>query len=238
MISFIIPAYNEQELIGSAVQAATKAGQSVGEEFEVIVVNDGSTDRTAEVAEEHGARVVHVEHRQIAVTRNSGAAAAQGDQLIFVDADTVVSEDVVRRVVEAIRGGAVGGGCLFQFDGQVPLFARVTARLTLILFRWLSLCGGCFMFATKHVFDQIGGFDETRYAGEELAMCKALKQRGRFVLLSGYVTTSGRKMRTYSPSELIWLVLRLLIKGRRMVADRRGMDFWYGKRREDSKAVS
>src|SRR5688572_21460895 len=95
MISFIIPAYNEELLLGRTLRALDDAARGLGEPFEIIVVDDASTDRTADVAREHGARVVSVNRRQIAATRNAGAREASGELLFFIDADTVVTAAAV-----------------------------------------------------------------------------------------------------------------------------------------------
>ena len=84
MLSVIVPAYNEELLIGRTLRALRAAGGALGQPFEVIVVDDASTDRTAAIAAEHGARVLSVHNRQIAATRNAGARAEekamQGDR--------------------------------------------------------------------------------------------------------------------------------------------------------------
>src|SRR5258705_4647021 len=117
MISFIIPAYNEALLLAATLDAVSASARAVGEDYEIIVADDASTDDTALIAERHGARLVRVAHRQIAATRNSGARAAHGDLLIFVDADTIVNEGVVRAAVDALHSGAVGGGAAVAFEG-------------------------------------------------------------------------------------------------------------------------
>src|SRR5215813_13197634 len=129
MISFVIPAYNEEALLGRTLEAINAAARELGQPSEVVVADDASTDRTAAVARAHGARVVPVNYRQIAATRNAGARAATGDLLVFVDADTVVTRAAVRRAVGAMRAGAVGGGCGFRFDGPVPLYGRLLAAV-------------------------------------------------------------------------------------------------------------
>jgi cellulose synthase/poly-beta-1,6-N-acetylglucosamine synthase-like glycosyltransferase len=73
------------------------------------------------IAAANGARVIAVNHRQIAATRNSGARSAQGSILIFVDADTLVSKDAIHATIDAVRNGAIGGGCAFRFYGRLPL---------------------------------------------------------------------------------------------------------------------
>src|SRR6516164_1535464 len=109
MLSFIVPALNEELLLGSTLAAIHAAARDAGAEYELIVVDDASTDDTSRIAEECGARVVHVEKRQISATRNAGAREAAGDLFVFVDADTLVNADAVRDIVRAIGGGAVGG---------------------------------------------------------------------------------------------------------------------------------
>src|SRR5688500_15680718 len=121
MISFIIPAHNEERLIGRTLAAVHAAAGALNEPYAVIVADDASTDATAAIAEGAGARVVRVHNRQIAATRNAGAREARGDLFLFVDADTVVTARVVRAAVRALRRGVVGGGCVFRFDGRVPL---------------------------------------------------------------------------------------------------------------------
>src|SRR5882724_9205202 len=95
MISFIVPAHNEQACLGRTLDAIHKAARAVGQPYEIIVVDDASTDATAEIAAQNNARVVSVNHRQIAATRNAGARIAHGDQLLFVDADTTIHSRAV-----------------------------------------------------------------------------------------------------------------------------------------------
>ena len=233
MISFIVPAYNEERLLGATLDALRAAALATGEPYELIVADDASTDRTAAIAAQHGAIAVSVAHRQIAATRNSGAREANGDWLIFVDADTLVSEAVVRSAVEALRSGAVGGGAAVEFDGTVPLYARLLLPVLVRSFRWAGLAAGCFLFCTRHAFAAVGGFDEAFYGAEELVMSRALKRHGRFVVLRQAVITSGRKLRTHSVREMLAILARLALRGPGAVKQRQGMDLWYAERRED-----
>ncbi|MDQ3205373.1 MAG: glycosyltransferase, partial [Pseudomonadota bacterium] len=90
MLSFIVPAHNEQRVIGATLQQLHAAAGALQLAYEVVVVDDASSDSTGDVARAHDALVLRVEHRHIAATRNAGAAAAAGDVLVFVDADTLV----------------------------------------------------------------------------------------------------------------------------------------------------
>lgn len=233
MVSFVVPAYDEEQLLGRTLLALEAAASALGQPFEVVVADDDSTDRTAAIAREHGARVVPVTHRQIAATRNAGARAATGDLLVFLDADTVVTAAALRAAVAAMRRGAVGGGSAFRFDGRVPLHGRILEAVFVPLYRAFGLASGCFLFCTREAFDAAGGFDERLFGAEELAMSRSLRRLGRFVVLREHVTTSGRKLRTYSARELVGLLARLALGMPKSVQTREGLDPWYGVRRID-----
>jgi glycosyltransferase involved in cell wall biosynthesis len=233
--SFIVPAWNEADLLGATLNALHAAGRALDEPYEIIVADDGSTDETSAVAVAHGARVVTVAHRQIASTRNSGAREARGEFFIFVDADTVVNADVVGSALEAMRKGAVGGGAAVSLDPHVPWFAKAMMPFFVFAFRTAGLAAGCFVFSTRSAFEAVGGFDETYFGGEEIIFSRAMKRQGRFVVLSQTVITSGRKLRTHSVAETWGLLIPLALRGPNSVRQRKGMDLWYAPRRRDPK---
>ncbi|MEK6288327.1 MAG: glycosyltransferase [Acidobacteriota bacterium] len=233
MISFIVPAYNEEALIGRTLEALNQAARDIGEPYEIIVADDASTDRTAAIAEAHGARVVAVNRRQIAATRNDGARESTGDRLIFVDADTVVSKEAVRAAIDAMNHGAAGGGSAVNFDGKLPRYAELTFPMMVRIFRVTGFACGCFLFCTRRAFDAAGGFDEKLFASEEITMSRALKRQGRFVVLRESVTSSGRKLRMYSGREVLRLLASILLAGPKGLRNRDRLEVWYGGRRED-----
>ena len=232
-VSFVIPAFNEEQTLGPALRAIAAASAGLPESVEVIVVDDASTDATAACALAHGAQVLPVQCRHIAATRNAGARAARGRWLIFVDADTLVTGEVVRSALSALRAGAVGGGCSVRFEGRLPVYARVLVAAAVPVYRALRLAAGCFVFCTHEAFERVGGFDETLFAAEEVMLSRALRRLGRFVLLQDHVLTSGRKLRTHSGREVLGSLARLAWGGRRSMGRRKGLEIWYGARRED-----
>ena len=232
-LSFIVPAHNEEREIGGTLDAIRQAASLTGEPYEVIVVDDASTDQTAAVAASRGAAIVRVAHRHIAAARNAGAKVATGDMLLFVDADTTVSAAILRAAIAAIRDGAVGGGAAVAFDGPVPLYARLLLRLLIVTFRMNRLAAGCFVFCTRVSFLTVGGFNEAYYCAEEIILSRALGQQGRFVVLRESVITSARKFRTYSTRELLTSMFRIAIQGSRAMQRRDGLEVWYGERRSD-----
>lgn len=169
----------------------------------------------------------------IARTRNAGVRAASGNVLIFVDADTIVSTETVHATIEALRGGAIGGGATVFIDGVLPLWARLMLPVFRGVLRIGRLAAGCYVFCSRAAFEAAGGFDESLYAAEEIAFSRALGRVGRVIILRQRVMTSGRKLRTHSRSELLYLTAAVLRRGTAVVRSRERLSLWYGERRED-----
>lgn len=235
MLSFIVPAHNEEPSIAAVLDAIRVAADSLPEPYEMIVVDDASSDQTAAIAAAHGARVVAVELRQISAVRNAGAKVALGEIFFFVDADTLVNAAVLHAAVEVMRQGAIGGGAGLRFDEPTPIWVKLLLPGALWVGRQMRLAAGCFLFASKEAFFAAGGFSEAIYAGEEIVLSRQLGRLGRFVVVEEEVLTSGRKLRTYSGWDLLCLTGRMLRAGPGGLRSREGLGIWYGPRRPDRK---
>src|SRR5436190_927697 len=127
-ISIIIPAFNEERLIAGTLASLREGMEELsrrGFESELIVCDNNSTDRTAEIARGVGATVVFEPVNQIARARNRGAAAASGDWLIFVDADSNPDRELFGEVAEQIAAGrCIAGGVTVKMDAQHPVTGR------------------------------------------------------------------------------------------------------------------
>src|SRR5436190_1721195 len=185
----------------------------VGEPYEILVVDDASTDSTATMAQQHGAHVIRVEHRHISATRNAGARQARGDILFFVDADTLVNAKIIQSALRSIRAGAVGGGCVPRFEGRIPFWWKLAYPFVVGIVRLLRLPGGACQFCTRSAFKATGGFSEDHYAAEDALFVKSLKRHGRFVVLAEPAVTSGRNLRAHSFWSIIHLLTRLALRG-------------------------
>lgn len=237
-LSIIIPAFNEVKLLPAtlaAVRDAAAVAFTDGLLWEVIVCDNNSTDGTGEVARAAGAMVVFEPVNQIARARNSGARAATGDWLLFVDADSTPHGDLfvrVRRLMQA--DDVLAGGCVVRTDVPHALFDGLTAiwnRLS----RWMCWMAGSFVLCRTEAFRLVGGFDETLYASEEIELSRKLKRlarerRQRVVIIADQsLLTSGRKVTLYSKWELLRLLLQSLVLP--WVTMRRRQAFWYDGRR-------
>jgi glycosyltransferase involved in cell wall biosynthesis len=233
MLSFIIPAYNEARYLPATLTTLREATSVIDHAHEIIVVDDASTDATAEIAISHGAEVLRVEHRHIAATRNAGAAHARGDILFFIDADTCIDAKVVLAALSALDGGAVGGGATVRLQGESAWHVRWATAAIMWTLRMAKIAPGCFVYCTRVAFDATGGFDQTLYAAEDVAMSRALAKQGRFVVLREAVATSDRKLRTFSLGEHLVLMVRFAFLGKRMLRSRKNLKLWYEDRRGD-----
>ncbi len=236
MISFIVPAHNEEAWVGRCASAIRSAAEPLDEPHEIIVVDDASTDATAAIARQQGVQVVRVEHRQISATRNAGARQAHGDIFFFVDADTLVNAPAIRSALRSVRAGAVGGGCVPRFEGWLPWWFRLFEPLIKPAVRLAHfLPSGACLFCTRSAFQMAGGFDENYYAAEDALFVTALKRQGRFAILAETVITSGRKARAHSLWSITKLATRLVMRGSRGLRSRQGLDYWYEPEREKAK---
>lgn len=233
MISFVIPAHNEEKLLPRTLEALHIAARSTARPYEIVVVNDASTDATASVASDGGARVVDVDYRQIAAVRNEGAGVVAGDPLIFVDADTIIPAKTLQAALRALDGGAIGGGITVGFDEELGCFGRLLLGVWNTVSRWRHWAAGCFIFVRRDAFEAVGGFDEQYFVGEEIFLSEALKAHGRFVILPETVSSSARKTKTHTPWETLKVIGRLTFFGRRGWKRRKGLDMWYVRRDSD-----
>jgi cellulose synthase/poly-beta-1,6-N-acetylglucosamine synthase-like glycosyltransferase len=232
-LSIIVPAHNEEALLGATLDALQAAIAEIGGPHEIVVVDDSSTDRTAEIARAHGARVVSATVHQIAGARNAGARAAAGGFFVFVDADTIVTARILRAAVEAMRAGAVGGGASAVFEPEAPRWAHRAIAMAAWILRTAGWAAGCFFFARREAFERAGGFDERYFASEEIHLSRALKRLGRFVVLRDSVVTSARKAEHYSMSHSMWLMVRMAWPG--SLKSRKGLEFWYTRHDKANK---
>jgi glycosyltransferase involved in cell wall biosynthesis len=238
VISFIVPAFNEELELPATLAAIHSAATSANEDYEIIAVDDASTDATAEIAKEAGAQVVAINRRQIAAARNAGAHAAHGEILFFVDADTRIN---VRHVVDgiaALRNGYVGGGARLLADGDIPRWGRIFMKGFCAIYFGVNLAAGAFLFTTRENFEKSGGFDEQYFIGEEIYFSFALRRLGRFTILREPIVTSGRKLRMYSGRHVFFKTMSILLRGPSAARSRKKLDLWYDGKRETTPVAA
>jgi len=238
-ISIVVPAFNEERLLGESlaqINLAAGAFKQRGWASELIVCDNNSTDNTAQIARASGATVVFEPVNQIARARNRGAAAATGDWLLFVDADSHPGADLFSDVAGAIESGrCLAGGATVSLDKKYWLAELVTFTWNLAS-RWRRMLAGSFIFCETATFRKIGGFSEELFAGEELELSQRLRKMAketgkRIIILHRHpLVTSARKLHLYTMREHFRLVGRLF-RDRSVLASREACHLWYDGRR-------
>ena len=238
-ISVVVPAFNEERLLGETlrrIQSAMLAFTRRNWDAELIVCDNNSTDRTAEIARDAGAKVVFEPVNQIARARNSGAAAAGGEWLFFVDADSHPGAELFDDAATEIETGTcLAGGCQVLLEGHHPK-ANTVAQLwnwTSRAFRWVA---GSFIFCDAKAFRKIGGFSNELFASEEIDLSKRLKalaktERKRVVILNRPILTSARKIHLYTFGEHFRFMAKLVLSGGKVLGNREQCHTWYDGRR-------
>jgi glycosyltransferase involved in cell wall biosynthesis len=239
-LSIVIPAFNEERLIGQCLQSISTslaANYKPGFTSETIVVDNNSTDNTAELARQAGARVVFEPVNQIGRARNTGAAQAAGDWLLFIDADSLLNPGLLADILRLIEEGKhVGCGSVIRMEG-LPWWANSTLNLwtaVSVRFRWAA---GALVVSRADAFRDVGGFNQELFAADEITLSQELarwgQQRGlQFAILTQHpLETSPRKVLLYSPQEIFGQILRVILNPRRSLQDKKQLPIWYDGRR-------
>lgn len=239
-VSVVVPAFNEEKLLAASlasVREAMNAFQEQGLESELVVCDNNSTDRTAEIARATGAVVVFEPVNQIGRARNKGAEAATGDWLVFVDADSHPSKELFAETAKAMKSGKyLFGGCTVKLDRR-HAFGGAVAGLWNGISRAYKWAAGSFIFCETAAFRKIGGFDVRLFATEEIDLSKRLKVFARQLGKRGVIlhrhplVTSGRKMDLYTPREHLRFLLRMVLGRGRALRSREECHTWYDGRR-------
>jgi glycosyltransferase involved in cell wall biosynthesis len=239
--SIIIPAYNEDAELPATLAAIHTAIASQKLKGECIVVDNNSTDKTAEVAQKAGAdKIVFEPENQISRARNTGAKASQGRFLIFVDADTRIDPALLSEALALLESGSyVGGGAVISFEDNVGIIGNVAITVWGKISQWTRTAAGSFLFCRRDAFEEIGGFDLKLYASEEVRLSRQLRQWGKLrglnfeIINQVAARTSARKLKWYSPASILggfFLLPFIPI----MVRFRFLCGFWYRRPRTDS----
>jgi glycosyltransferase involved in cell wall biosynthesis len=231
--TLVIPAFNEEEELPRTLPNFLDAIEKCSFNGELVLVDNNSDDRTAEIAREHGARVVFEAHNQISRARNAGAQVAAGRFLVFIDADTTMPPELLQRALEYLESGqCVGGGAAVELDKYHSEIIRRFVGVWNWFSRKRKVAAGSFIYCLKEAFDQVGGFSTRVYAAEEFFLSKALRKWGRkhdrdFRIITEYpVISSARKADWFSPKQMILPIL-ILTLAPFLLMNRRFCGFWY-----------
>lgn len=211
-MSVVIPAHNEEKYVARCIKSVKTAAKYYGGTVEIIVVCNRCTDRTADIAQKYGAKVILNEDRCIAKVRNAGITAASGDVIVTIDCDNRMTKGTLKEIAYLLQTGKyIGGGAPIRFERySFPLYCNdLLCRLS---FGITGLYCGIF-WAEKKTFQAIGGFVEKK-AMEDAATAKALKAYGKSkgrkytVLRKNVLINSTRKYDDMGDWLYFWLMIK------------------------------
>lgn len=212
-LTAIVPMLNEERVI----EATLEALRGGAPDAEIIAVDGGSSDRSVVAARARCDRVI-VSARGRARQMNAGAAAARGDVLVFVHADTLVGDGFAREIAAALTNPAVIGG---RFDVAFDEYGgglRMVATMINLRSRLMrSATGDQAIFVRRDAFLRLGGFAEIELC-EDLDFVRRMKRLGRLACLRATVRTSSRRWRRDGVGRTIfrmWLIKALYFVGAR-----------------------
>jgi len=200
-ISVIVPAFNEEKFLGNCLLSLKEQDFK---DFEIIVVDNNSTDKTTEIAKKFGAILVSEKNQGVAFARNKGAKIAKGEILVFTDADTILPKNWLSKIKEEFKRDkeliAFGGSCQF-YSG--PISVKLASKFLLKPFLILdkSFSGGfnlmgCNMAIKRDAFLKVGGFNENLKLNEDVEISYRLRKLGKVKFDPNFkVKTSGRRFR-------------------------------------------
>jgi glycosyltransferase involved in cell wall biosynthesis len=207
MISVIIPAHNEEKYLAATLEALEK--QDYGR-FEVVVVANGCTDRTAEVARGRCQRLIVLSQKSLGVARNLGARMAKGQILVFLDADTLLNasalETIAREFTSEYAAGTVKGAPdTGRFHYKLVYFLKNFEHRT-----QLHHGSSGVIVCWRENFIRTGGFDERLEVRENSELIWRLRRFGKYKYIgSAVATTSMRRYDQQGWGRIVWLWCKL-----------------------------
>ncbi len=206
-VSVVIPAHNEEAYLKATLAALRK------QKFprcEVIVVANGCTDRTEDVARERCDQLVVLSQKGLGVARNLGARMAKGELLIFLDADTVLEKNALRTIAEKFTHQHAAGTLKGKPDSDRFAYRMIYGLKNFVHFSSVHQGSSGVIICWKDHFIRLGGFKESLEIRENSDLIKRLKQFGQYKYLGrATAVTSMRRYERRGVGRTIWLWIRL-----------------------------
>jgi len=196
-VSIIIPSYQEEKYIENTLKSLRN--QDFKDEFEIIVVDGNSKDKTAKIARRYADKVIVSRRRGIALQRNLGAKLARGEILLFIDADTFLWYNGLKEIVKAFEeDGVIGATC--------PLLPSSPKLYTLLYYSIYNqfcksslktkpqVAGGVVAYR-KDAFFRVNGFNEKLKMLEDFDLSERISKLGKIKFVeTTFAITSTRRL--------------------------------------------
>lgn len=208
-ISIVIPAHNEEDYLWQTLHSIKN---QTYRNYEVIVVANGCTDNTEEIAQRKGVKLLSMPKPNVSRARNYGASKANGEILMFLDADTTLEKDSLRKIkdsfteqysVATTRSKADLSDLKFRIAQSFKNFFNITQ-----LYKW---CSGS-LVCRRDDFDKVNGYDSNIIVKEHKKLINNLLKHGKFLCVNTYTTTSMRRLKHWGISKATWFWIKQWVK--------------------------
>ncbi|MBS3055204.1 MAG: glycosyltransferase [Candidatus Aenigmarchaeota archaeon] len=208
-ISVIIPTLNEEKYIERTLKSLKN--QDFNKKFEIIVSDSRSKDKTVKIARKYADRVVVIDKRTVGAGRNAGAKAANGEVLIFLDADTIPMYNFINKFDETFKDKkVVATTCPILPDSYTNIELIGTWLLNMFLLKTSIKLGkpvfpGICFACRKDAFNKAGGYDETMKLVEDIEFSSRLRKiKGKYKFIQEtFVISSTRRHKKWGPLKII-----------------------------------
>ncbi|MBI2148750.1 glycosyltransferase [Candidatus Woesearchaeota archaeon] len=204
MLSIIIPACNEEKYLEETIKSIKSQSYK---NYEIIVVCDGCTDNTPKISNKLADKTIIINKRiGPAAAKNEGAKACNGEKIVFLDADTCLTKNVLKNISTKIdKNPNLVGTCRIQ-----PSNSKLKHKILMFLKNnFVSPFGvsNGVIFCTKKTFDKFNGFNSNLKKGEDGEFVRKIKKHSKFIILDDYVISSTRRFdqKGYIKIGLYWL---------------------------------
>ncbi len=206
--SIIIPAHNEEGYLQKTIDSIKNQTM---QDYEIILVTNGCTDKTEEIAKKNiGSKIRHLSlpKPNVSVARNAGALNAQGETLLFLDADTLLAADALQKIQEKFAEKYTVATTLAKPDSK-----KVSHRLAVgfkNLYHYLNLYQGCSgaLVCRKKDFHAVGGYNPDMIVREHRKLALKLKELGKFICINTSVVTSMRRYQQWGLIKVTWFWMK------------------------------
>ena len=217
--SIIVPAHNEEAFIGACLKSIKNAARNYADDIEIIVALNRCTDRTEEIARQHGAITVKEDRRNLAAIRNAAARSAAGKIIVTIDADSRMSANILEEIDQKLATGKFIGGGVVILPERMSIGILMSLLVILPALLIYRVSGGLF-WCLRQDFEAICGFNESLVSAEDIDFARRLKAHAKLrgkrfkTIIKAHIITSCRKFDAFGDwflfknPRLVWKILR------------------------------